>query len=73
MTAIKLFNGDHGVVLEALKHMEGVSMSTQIHSVRLTEMADELEALAQEGEKAMDTQLAAWRRLVEEEAMAAAI
>lgn len=48
-------------------------MSTQIHSVRLTEMADELEALAEEGEQAMETQLTAWRQLVEEEAMAAAI
>jgi hypothetical protein len=64
MTAIRHFNGDHGIVLDALKHLEGVTASTQIHSTRLSEMAEQLDALAQAGQEAMSAQLDAWRGLV---------
>ncbi len=62
-TARRHFNGDHELVLEALKRKEGVSDSRAIGTERLLALARELDALAAEGEPSVRAQLLIWRQM----------
>lgn len=63
-TAQAHFNGDHDLVLEALKRKEGVEDSRAISTTRLQELAAELDALAAEGEPSKRAQLLIWKQMM---------
>ena len=66
--AVKHFNGDHELVLEALKHKEGVSNSRAISTSRLKSLTEELEVLASEGEASMRAQMLIWKQMLSQPA-----
>ncbi len=72
-TAREHFNGEHSVVLDAIKHREGVATSKELTTERLTALTEELNALAAEGRPSMDAQLVIWRQMLAEPSASIAI
>lgn len=63
-TARSHFNGDHDLVLNALKFKEGVNTSQELSTARLAALNNELEQLVTEGEASVQAQLIIWRQML---------